>query len=397
MSVNQQRHEHFMKEALAEAKRAGERGDVPVGCVIVRNGVVIGRGANEIERTGDPTRHAEIVAIEDAVETAGEKFLEDCAIYVTLEPCSMCAGAIVLARIPTIVFGAHDAKTGAVRSLFELTDDPRLNHRCIVRTGVLEGECATVLTEFFAAKRSEAPSHEPFVEPVPEPTGVGLLVLVPTPIGNLEDVTKRALEMLRDASVVFCEDTRRTGLLLQHFGIQGKHLVSNHDHNERQRAEEAVQRIRRGEIVALVSDAGMPAISDPGYRAVKACRDAGLPVMALPGASAALTAAAASGLPTDELYFVGFPPQKKGRKTFLDRVLATSATVVLYESPYRLEKLLQEIVDRDGADRPVVVARELTKKFEEYITGSAAEVLAAISARGGVKGECVVVVGQVTS
>jgi len=395
--VNQQRHEHFMKEALAEAKRAGERGEVPVGCVIVKNGVVIGRGANEIERTGDPTRHAEIVAIEDAVETVGEKFLEDSAIYITLEPCSMCAGAIVLARIPTIVFGAHDAKTGAVRSLFELTDDPRLNHRCIVRTGVLEDECAEVLTQFFAAKRSQAPSHEPFVEPAPTPTGVGMLVLVPTPIGNLEDVTKRALEMLRDASVVFCEDTRRTGLLLQHFGIQGKHMVSNHDHNERQRAEEAVQRIRRGEIVALVSDAGMPAISDPGYRAVKACRDAGLPVMALPGASAALTAAAASGLPTDELYFVGFPPQKKGRKTFLDRVLATSATVVLYESPYRLEKLLQEIVDRDGADRPVVVARELTKKFEEYITGSAAEVLAAIAARGGVKGECVVVVGQVPS
>jgi len=394
MTANQKRHEHFMKEALAEAQAAGERGDVPVGCVIARNDVIVGRGSNEIELTGDPTRHAEIVAIEDAVETIGEKFLDGCTLYVTLEPCSMCAGAIVLARIPTIVFGAHDEKTGAVRSVFEITDDPRLNHQCIVRTGILANECSEVLSTFFAERRSEAPSPASVPEePVLQGAG-GMLVLVPTPIGNLEDITKRALETLRDAHVVLCEDTRRTGQLLQHFGIQGKHLISNHDHNERQRAEEVVQRVRRGEIVALVSDAGMPAISDPGYRAVHACREAGLPVMALPGASAALTAAAASGLPTDELYFVGFPPQKKGRKTFLDRVLEVPSTIVFYESPYRLEKLLQEIVDREGASRSVVVARELTKKFEEYLTGTAEEVLAAVRDRGGVKGECVVVVGK---
>ena len=386
-----------MKEALAEARSAGERGDVPVGCVITRNDVIVGRGANEIELTGDPTRHAEIVAIEDAVETVGEKFLENCTLYVTLEPCSMCAGAIVLARIPTIVFGAHDEKTGAVRSVFEITDDPRLNHQCIVRTGILGSECSEVLTSFFAARRSDEPSSEPVAQETMVQGAGGMLVLVPTPIGNLEDVTKRALETLRDAHVVLCEDTRRTGQLLQHFGIQGKQLISNHDHNEQRRAEEVVQRVRRGEIVALVSDAGMPAISDPGYRAVHACRAADLPVMALPGASAALTAAAASGLPTDELYFVGFPPQKKGRKTFLDRVLQVPSTVVFYESPYRLEKLLKEIVDRSDEDREVVVAREITKKFEEYLTGTATEVWQTVRDRGGVKGECVVVVGKPTS
>ena len=141
-----------MKEALSEARQAGLRGDVPVGCVVVRNNVVVGRGSNEIELTGDPTRHAEILAIEDAAETIGDKFLDACTLYVTLEPCSMCAGAIVLARIPTIVFGAADPKTGAVRSVFELTDDPRLNHRCIVRTGMLEEECAALLTDFFENK-----------------------------------------------------------------------------------------------------------------------------------------------------------------------------------------------------------------------------------------------------
>ena len=142
-----------MQEALVLAEEAGRLGDVPVGCVIVRGDDIVGRGANEIQRMGDPTRHAEIVAIEQAVRTIGEKFLEDCTLYVTLEPCSMCAGAILLARIPTVVYGAADPKTGACRSMFELLDDPRLNHQATVRTGICEEECGALLRDFFARQR----------------------------------------------------------------------------------------------------------------------------------------------------------------------------------------------------------------------------------------------------
>jgi len=219
-----------------------------------------------------------------------------------------------------------------------------------------------------------------------------MLVLIPTPIGNLQDITLRAMEELRIADVIMCEDTRVTGQLLKHYGIGPKPLASYHDHNEKQRAEEIVRRVEGGERVALVSDAGMPGISDPGYRAVAACRDAGLAVMALPGANAAITAAAASGLPTDAVYFVGFPPQKKGRKTFLDRVLQAPSTIVFYESPYRVVSLVEEVVERQGAERRVVVARELSKKFEEFITGTAADVLRELRGRASVKGEIVVVV-----
>lgn len=379
-----------MAAALEEAAVAREHGDVPVGCVIVRGDEIVGRGHNQIEQSGDPTRHAEMVAIEDAARRLGEKFLDECTLYVTLEPCAMCAGAIVLSRIPTLVYGADEPKTGAVRSLFELADDPRLNHRCVVRSGIRADEAREILTTFFAEQRTRSAAN--VAEDVaPEQQG-GRLVLVPTPIGNLEDITKRALLTLRDADVIVCEDTRHTGQLLRHYGIGHKLLLSNHEHNERERAAEIVQRLRRGQVVALVSDAGMPGISDPGYRAVQACCEAGLSVTALPGASAALTAAAASGLPTDELYFVGFPPAKKGRQTFLQRVLDSTATIVMYESPHRIERLLDDIASLAGGDRHVVVARELSKKFEEYLRGTAAEVQATITQRGGVKGECVVLV-----
>ena len=400
-------HEHYMRLALEEARMAAEAGDVPVGCVIVHDGTVVGRGGNAIQQRSDPTRHAEMVAIEDAVSVLDRKFLDDCTLYVTLEPCAMCAGAIVLARIPTIVYGASDPKTGACRSVFEIVDDPRLNHRCIVRTGILEEECSTMLTAFFEARREGTQTED--VAPREEDAHASAridstrqplepaLYLVPTPIGNLDDITRRAENVLRSADVIACEDTRHTGSLLRLLGIHAPRLLSNHDHNEQERASLFVQLVREGKRVALVSDAGMPAISDPGYRAVRACADAGIPVIALPGACAFVTAAAASGLPTNALYFGGFPPQKKGRQTFMRSVLERRETVVLYESPFRVGKLLDEVIALGGATRQVVVAREVSKKFEEYLRGTATDVAATIAARGGIKGECVVLLSGASS
>jgi 16S rRNA (cytidine1402-2'-O)-methyltransferase len=386
------KHQQFMQEALVLAEEAGRLGDVPVGCVIVRGDEIVGRGANEIQRMGDPTRHAEIVAIEQAVRTIGEKFLDDCTLYVTLEPCSMCAGAVLLARIPTVVYGAADPKTGACRSMFELLDDPRLNHQATVRTGICEEECSTLLRDFFARQRErdDAPEDERSQQAAPNTSGA--LYLVPTPIGNLEDMTLRSVKTLREADVIVCEDTRHTSPLLKKYDVPRKTLLSYHEHNERERAMEIAYRVAQGQKVALVSDAGMPGISDPGYRAVQACIEAGCRVIALPGASALTTAIAASGLPTDVFCFVGFPPQKKGRTQFLETHLAYHGTVVMYESPYRLQELIDDIAHMGGAERKVVVAREISKLHEEYIRGTAADVAAALRARGGVKGEIVVMV-----
>lgn len=390
MSDVARKHELYMREALVLAAAAADAGDVPVGCVIVRGDVVVGRGANEIQRMGDPTRHAEMVAIEDAVRTIGEKFLEECTIYVTLEPCAMCAGAIVLARIPTVVYGASDEKTGACRSVFEIVDDPRLNHRAIVRTGILEAECSELLTRFFAERRQLEPEQ---TEEAPLPRA-GILWLVPTPIGNLDDMTLRAVKTLREADVIVCEDTRHTSPMLKRYDVPKKPLLSYHEHNERDRAREIVDRISKGQRIALVSDAGMPGISDPGYRAVRACIEAGYTVTALPGASAMVTAAAASGLPTDVLTFVGFPPQKKGRTAFLERFLHQAATVIMYESPYRVLDLMRDIERVTGPQRQAVVARELSKLHEEYIRGTVGSIVADLSLRTSIKGECVVLVGS---
>lgn len=390
MSDVQRRHERYMRMAIDLAAQAALHGDVPVGCVVVRGDDVIGRGANAIERTGEPTRHAEIEAIEMATRAIGEKFLDACTLYVTLEPCSMCAGAIVLARIPTVVYGAADPKTGACRSVFELADDPRLNHRAVIRTGVLAEECAALLSDFFTERRREhqdvAPAH------APAPQGA-MLQLVPVPIGNLDDVTKRALMALRDADIIVCEDTRQTGSLLRHYNIVPKRLVSNHEHNERERAADIVRWLREGKRVVLVSDAGMPGISDPGYRAVRACLDAGLHVTALPGAAAFVTAVAASGMPTNTIFFAGFPPHKKGRERWLQGALDRPDTVVFYESPHRVVSFLHDVIAVAGADRAVVVARELTKLHEEYVRGTAQQVHEQLANRSSVKGECVVIVG----
>jgi 16S rRNA (cytidine1402-2'-O)-methyltransferase len=216
----------------------------------------------------------------------------------------------------------------------------------------------------------------------------GRLVVCPTPIGNLEDVTLRVLSALREADVVACEDTRRTRVLLDRYGVKAK-LVSYHEHNERARAAELVERMREGQTVALVSDAGMPLVSDPGYVLVRACVAAGLPVEVLPGPSAAITALVASGLPAEAWHFQGFLPRKKGE---LRRLLAEPAgTLVAFESPKRVPATLALLAELDP-EREVAVCRELTKAYEEIVRGSAAD-LAERYAAGPPKGEVVLVFG----
>jgi len=214
------------------------------------------------------------------------------------------------------------------------------------------------------------------------------LVVCPTPIGNLEDVTLRVLSSLRDADVVACEDTRRTRTLLDRYGVTAK-LLSYHEHNEHHRAQELVERMKAGETVALVSDAGMPLVSDPGFVLVRACVAAGLPVEVLPGPSAAIAALVASALPADRWRFVGFLPRKKGD---LRRVLSEGGgTLVAFESPRRIPATLALLVEVDP-ERQVALCRELTKLHEEVVRGSASE-LAARYAGAPPKGEVVLVLG----
>jgi 16S rRNA (cytidine1402-2'-O)-methyltransferase len=213
------------------------------------------------------------------------------------------------------------------------------------------------------------------------------LVVCPTPIGNLEDVTLRVLAALREADVVACEDTRRTRVLLDRYGVSAK-LVSYHEHNERERADELVARMRAGDVVALVSDAGMPLVSDPGFVLVRACVAAGLAVEVLPGPSAALSALVASALPADRWRFEGFLPRKQAD---LKRVFATPETLVAFESPRRVAASLAVLAAIDP-DRPVAVCRELTKIHEEVVRGTAADV-AAKYATAPPRGEVVLVVG----
>jgi len=215
----------------------------------------------------------------------------------------------------------------------------------------------------------------------------GRLVVCPTPIGNLEDVTLRVLAALREADVVACEDTRRTRVLLDRYGVKG-HLVSYHEHNERARARELVKRMLGGAVVALVSDAGTPLVSDPGFVLVRECVAAGLAVEVLPGPSAALSALVASALPADRWTFAGFLPRKRAE---LERTLSGPDTLVAFESPRRVGATLAVLAELDP-ERPVVVARELTKVHEEVVRGSAAE-LAGRYASEAPRGEIVLVVG----
>jgi 16S rRNA (cytidine1402-2'-O)-methyltransferase len=220
------------------------------------------------------------------------------------------------------------------------------------------------------------------------------LYLVATPIGNLEDITLRALRTLKECDVVAAEDTRRTGQLLKHFGIS-RPLLSYFQFNEAKRSEEIIGRLKRGEKVALVTDAGSPGVSDPGERVVKAAIAAGLRVEPVPGPSALVAALTASGLPTDEFHFMGFLPHKPGqRRKQLERIKGYEGTLVLYESPYRVERLLGELNEL-FACRQIVLARELTKRFEEYLRGTPAQLLEVLNGRS-MKGEFVVLVAGET-
>ncbi|MEO8026295.1 MAG: 16S rRNA (cytidine(1402)-2'-O)-methyltransferase [Bryobacteraceae bacterium] len=224
----------------------------------------------------------------------------------------------------------------------------------------------------------------------------GILYVVATPIGNLEDMTYRAVRILGEVARIACEDTRQTRKLVDHFGIH-KPLVSYHDHNEAERTAQFLAELEAGSSIALVSDAGTPLISDPGYRLVHAALDAGITVVPIPGPVAFATALSASGLPTDDIRFGGFLPAKSGqRRRALEDLRGESATVAFYETPHRLLDALDDI-DAVLGDRPVVVARELTKLHEEFLRGTAASIRAALAGRpGGVKGEITLLIGKAT-
>ena len=221
----------------------------------------------------------------------------------------------------------------------------------------------------------------------------GMLYVVATPIGNLEDISYRAVRVLKEADLIACEDTRHTAKLLHHYGID-KPTVSYHEHNEAARAEELVAKMEQGLNVAQVSDAGMPGISAPGYRVIKLAIERGVPVVPIPGASAVVAALAASGLPTDSFQFMGFLPARSGeRRTLLESVRDAQQTTVVYEAPHRIAETMKDIVELLGTERRVVLARELTKVHEEFIRGSAAEVLQRVQ-QHELKGEMTLLIGK---
>jgi 16S rRNA (cytidine1402-2'-O)-methyltransferase len=221
----------------------------------------------------------------------------------------------------------------------------------------------------------------------------GRLYVVATPIGNLEDITYRAVRILGQADLIACEDTRQTRKLLDHYGIH-RPTISYHEHNEAERTAELRVRLRDGAVIALVSDAGMPLVSDPGYRLVCAAIEEGIQVEPLPGPSAILAALAASGLATDSFHFAGFLPPKHGQRVrVLTSLRGEQATLIFYEAPHRILETLQTVEEVLGP-RPVVVARELTKLHEEFLRGSAADVYKQLESRETIKGEITLLVGK---
>lgn len=220
----------------------------------------------------------------------------------------------------------------------------------------------------------------------------GTLYVVATPIGNLEDMTYRAVRVLQEVDLVAAEDTRHSRKLLEHYGIKTS-LISYHEHNEGQRSDRLIEKLRMGQSLALISDAGTPCIADPGYRLVSRCRREGVSVVAVPGASALVAALSIAGLPTDAFRFVGFLPAKAhGRRQLLDQLKDEPQTVAFYEGPHRLQACLQDIVEVCGSERQISVARELTKRHEELFSGTAAEAVE-YYAEGKVRGELVLLLG----
>ena len=218
----------------------------------------------------------------------------------------------------------------------------------------------------------------------------GILYIVPTPVGNLDDMTLRAVNVLREADLILAEDTRTSSVLLKHFDIHGK-LLSHHKFNEHQTADMIKERILGGLNVALISDAGTPGISDPGFLLVRACAREGIEVQTLPGATACIPALVSSGLPCDRFCFEGFLPQKKGRQSFLAALAHEPRTMVFYESPYRLVKALEQMAEAFGGDRECSVAREISKIHEEHCRGTLSEV-AQHYRENEPKGEIVIIV-----
>ena len=219
------------------------------------------------------------------------------------------------------------------------------------------------------------------------------LYLVATPIGNLEDITLRAIRVLKQCDLIACEDTRRTQKLLNHLGIENP-TISYHEHNEASRAVELVEKLAAGARIAMVSDAGTPGISDPGYRLIALAIERGLPVVPVPGPAALVAALVGSGFPLQPFSFRGFlPPKSGGRRKSLEKVRPSAQTQVFYEAPHRIREALEDAVAALGPERRVVVARELTKIHEEFLRGTAAEVLAVLNAREDIKGEIVLLIG----
>jgi len=240
------------------------------------------------------------------------------------------------------------------------------------------------------ARASSAPRETP----TSSGSSPGTLYLVATPIGNLEDITLRALRVLKEVDLIACEDTRHTATLLHHYSIE-KPTISYHEHNELTRAAELIVHLERGENVAVVSDAGMPGVSDPGYRLVALAVRHHIRVVPVPGASAFLAALVASGLPTDSFRFTGFLPAKAGaRRTALEAIRNSPRTQVFYEAPHRILETLSDVVDVLGPERHVVIAREVTKLHEEFLRGRAQDVLAQLEQRGEARGEITLLIGK---
>lgn len=218
-----------------------------------------------------------------------------------------------------------------------------------------------------------------------------MLYIVPTPVGNLEDITLRALRILKEADLILAEDTRTSGVLLKHFDIHNN-MQSYHKFNEHQAVERLAERMKGGETMALISDAGTPGISDPGFLLARECVNRGVKVQCLPGATAFVPALVASGLPCDKFVFEGFLPQKKGRRTRLSALSGEERSIVFYESPYRVVKTLQQFIETFGAERPVAVCREISKIHEETVRGTLADALAHFI-QNEPRGEFVIIVG----